>query len=434
MDWIFTSEQLMDSPSRADGISFEMERGYRSKTAWFIQDLAVELKFNARLAVSTAQVLMHRFYAYQSFRQHDRYIISVAALFLAAKIEEVESKSKHLRLLIPIYVGFRKRMNPEFSADFKEVETKVLLAERLLLHTLCFDVEVSHPYRDCFVKIKNLKTHIPKDIYDGFRQRVMNILNDSYRTTLCLQFSSMQIAISAIFLVAIMMNVTPVNERSREATWLDLLESDVEEGVVRQICDELISLYSMSLASSAQTKAPSSLNCLVNAHELQLVWARLQNSLVPQSPCTSVDQMSPAPPHPLSSRSSDLALNLKPEMASAPQTGRSSPADFDSFAASQPLTSHFSSSEINNPLSYNKRKFESVNNFDRLTAAEASNNFVPPEALRVSSKQPRVEDTPQHLIPPPPPDDEEGNDDPPPPPPDTPLAPPPPPDDADADD
>ena len=44
MDWIFTSEQLMDSPSRADGISFEMERGYRSKTAWFIQDLAVELK------------------------------------------------------------------------------------------------------------------------------------------------------------------------------------------------------------------------------------------------------------------------------------------------------------------------------------------------------------------------------------------------------
>lgn len=42
--------------------------------------------------------------------------------------------------------------------DFKEVETKVLLAERLLLHTLCFDVEVSHPYRDCFVKIKNLKS------------------------------------------------------------------------------------------------------------------------------------------------------------------------------------------------------------------------------------------------------------------------------------
>jgi hypothetical protein len=44
MDWIFSSEFLMSSPSRNDGISFELGRGYRSKTAWFIEGLGKELK------------------------------------------------------------------------------------------------------------------------------------------------------------------------------------------------------------------------------------------------------------------------------------------------------------------------------------------------------------------------------------------------------
>lgn len=45
MDWIFSSDQLMNlSPSKSDGISFELEKGYRSKTAWFIEELGKELK------------------------------------------------------------------------------------------------------------------------------------------------------------------------------------------------------------------------------------------------------------------------------------------------------------------------------------------------------------------------------------------------------
>jgi hypothetical protein len=49
MDWIFSSEQMMNSPSRVDGISFELEKGYRSKTAWFIEELGKELKLLVKL-------------------------------------------------------------------------------------------------------------------------------------------------------------------------------------------------------------------------------------------------------------------------------------------------------------------------------------------------------------------------------------------------
>lgn len=105
--------------------------------------------------VSTAQVLAHRFYVYQSFKQHDRYIISVASLFLAGKVEESMIKYKHLQVIVRTYLMYRKKMNSSFDADLKETEKKVLVAERILLQTLCFDVQVTHPYADSYKKIKN---------------------------------------------------------------------------------------------------------------------------------------------------------------------------------------------------------------------------------------------------------------------------------------
>jgi hypothetical protein len=115
MDWYFPAEVLANSPSRADAISVDLERGYRSKTAWFIEEYGKELKFN-RLVVSTAQVLAHRFYVFQSFKQHDRYFISAAALFLSCKAEESMMKGKHhLQTMVKAYVYYRKKMNANFD-------------------------------------------------------------------------------------------------------------------------------------------------------------------------------------------------------------------------------------------------------------------------------------------------------------------------------
>ena len=43
-DWIFSMDFLMKSPSRDDGVSFDLEKAYRAKTAWFIEELGKELK------------------------------------------------------------------------------------------------------------------------------------------------------------------------------------------------------------------------------------------------------------------------------------------------------------------------------------------------------------------------------------------------------
>lgn len=61
------------------------------------------------MVVTTAQVLFHRFYVYQSFKQHDRFIIAVASLFLAAKVEESMFKYKHLQTIVKAYLILRRK-------------------------------------------------------------------------------------------------------------------------------------------------------------------------------------------------------------------------------------------------------------------------------------------------------------------------------------
>ena len=60
---------------------------------------------------------------------------------------------------------------------------KILLAERILLQTLCFDLQLVHPYRACLDKIRDkLKPYIPDECRKEFHQLTINFVNDRYIT------------------------------------------------------------------------------------------------------------------------------------------------------------------------------------------------------------------------------------------------------------
>ena len=74
MEWLFSASSLEgSSPSRIDGISADLEISYRRKSAWFLEELGKEAHCD-RMVVSTALVLFHRFYAFQSFKKHSRFV------------------------------------------------------------------------------------------------------------------------------------------------------------------------------------------------------------------------------------------------------------------------------------------------------------------------------------------------------------------------
>lgn len=80
-------------PSLKAGMTAEEETTKRRKTCRFIEEAGKRLKL-PRVAVATAMVFFHRFYAKHSFLEHDRFEVAVASIVLAAKTEESPKKLK----------------------------------------------------------------------------------------------------------------------------------------------------------------------------------------------------------------------------------------------------------------------------------------------------------------------------------------------------
>uniref|UniRef100_A0A8C9X857 Cyclin T1 n=1 Tax=Sander lucioperca TaxID=283035 RepID=A0A8C9X857_SANLU len=93
--WYYTRQQIDNSPSRRAGLDPDKELSYRQQAANLLQDMGQRLNVS-QLTINTAIVYMHRFYMVQSFTRFHRNVISPAALFLAAKVEEQPRKLEHV--------------------------------------------------------------------------------------------------------------------------------------------------------------------------------------------------------------------------------------------------------------------------------------------------------------------------------------------------
>ncbi len=62
------------------------------------------------------------------------------------------------------------------------------------------------------------------------------IVNDSYRSTLCLQYQPEEIAMAAFYIASIQLSLRPINPTNRQPmdkSWVDLLEQDIQEYLLR---------------------------------------------------------------------------------------------------------------------------------------------------------------------------------------------------------
>ncbi|XP_035222269.1 cyclin-T2-like isoform X2 [Stegodyphus dumicola] len=131
----FTKDQLANSPSRKCGIDQAKELSYRQQAANFIQDMGQRLHVS-QLCINTAIVYMHRFYLYHSFTDVHRNSLSIAALFLGAKIEEQPRKLEHV--IKVAHVCLHKDAPPldVKSEAYLEKQYEVVALENILLQTL----------------------------------------------------------------------------------------------------------------------------------------------------------------------------------------------------------------------------------------------------------------------------------------------------------
>lgn len=161
---------------KKDGMSVQEEALKRRKTCRFIEESGRVLKL-PRVAVATAMVFFHRFYAKHAFSDHDRFEVAVASILLAAKTEESPKKLNHV--IDECYkLKMRGMQAGRISAaggaaaaaasssssgtldpkgeEFTKLKERILLLERVLLHTIGFELSIDHPYKFLVGQIKKL--------------------------------------------------------------------------------------------------------------------------------------------------------------------------------------------------------------------------------------------------------------------------------------
>ena len=183
--------EISELPSIKDGISPKEEADKRRKTCRFIEEAGRILKL-PRVAVATAMVFFHRFYAKHSFVEHDRFEVAVACLLLAAKTEEAPKKLstvidecyklKHRGMAAgrisqnspnhPSSVSSGTVSLDPKGEEFLKLKERILLLERVILHTIGFELSIDHPYKflvdevrtlnaDCVFRIARTLPHSP---------------------------------------------------------------------------------------------------------------------------------------------------------------------------------------------------------------------------------------------------------------------------------
>uniref|UniRef100_A0A6M2F1B4 B-like cyclin n=1 Tax=Populus davidiana TaxID=266767 RepID=A0A6M2F1B4_9ROSI len=202
---VFLSKDEIErySPSRKDGIDALRETHLRYSYCAFLQNLGLRLEL-PQTTIGTAMVLCHRFFVRRSHACHDRFLIAVAALFLAAKSEETPCPLNNVvRASCEIFhkqdITFLSYLLP--LDWFEQYRERVIEAEQMILTALNFELNVQHPYGPLTSVLNKL----------GLSQTVLvnlalNLVSEGLRSSLWLQFKPHHIAAGAAYLAAKLLN------------------------------------------------------------------------------------------------------------------------------------------------------------------------------------------------------------------------------------
>jgi len=155
---LLPEEKLSPTPSMKDGLDAETEQDLRILGCEFIQTAGILLKL-PQVAMATGQVLFQRFYYCKSFVSNNMDIVAMAAVNLAAKIEEAP---RRIRDVINVFhhmsqIRQNRLITPMIlDESYVKLKNDVIKAERRLLKELGFCVHVQHPHKLIMMYLKVL--------------------------------------------------------------------------------------------------------------------------------------------------------------------------------------------------------------------------------------------------------------------------------------
>jgi len=166
--------------------------------------------------------------------------VATTCLFLASKVEETPKKLRDV--VVETYkVQHSTVAPPESDQELWKLKEQVLICERELLRVLGFDLSVEHAYRPLLAYVKSISG--PRDL----AQIAWNFINDSLRTTVCLQYAPRCLAAAAAWMASSYLEAKqrpfalPNHPSGTSGKWY--VAFDVTEATVRNIVEQIQRMY-----------------------------------------------------------------------------------------------------------------------------------------------------------------------------------------------
>lgn len=217
-------------------MSAAVEDEYRFFACELLSEAGVLLDL-PQVVSATGQALIQRFYYRRPFTIFDAHIAAMAALFLAAKVEEVPRRMRDI-----LNVVYHLKLRRQGKADrplvlggvlYTRWKLELIKTERFILKELGFSLYnlMEHPHAFILYYVAALNGSAT------LANRAWAFLNDSLRLDLCVRYRAEAIACAAINLAA----RTTGEPLPRELPWWEVFGTTA--GEMEAICEAMLRLY-----------------------------------------------------------------------------------------------------------------------------------------------------------------------------------------------
>ena len=222
-------EHLQESSPSRGSISFDQEMMLREYFVAHIQHAGARLELPA-VCVGTACTYLHRFYSIVDFFEFDPFVVARTCVFLASKAEE---KSKRVRDVVNVCYRLHHPTKEaiQVSKEFWTLKNETLDMEKILLRVLGFELEEEQPHQYILHIVQELEA--PEEVAVA----AWNVMNDSLRTPLCLQYRPEAVSCAALYIAGELLSM----QVNREPSWWESF--GIKDMEMEDMCAQILKLY-----------------------------------------------------------------------------------------------------------------------------------------------------------------------------------------------
>lgn len=228
--WLFDKQDLMRE-RQPDLKVLNSEEDYHKILIFFanfIQSLGEQLKLRQQV-IATATVYFKRFYARNSLKCIDPWLMAPTCVFLASKVEEFGVISNS-RLMTTCQTVVKNKFSHAYPQEYPYRINSVLECEFFLLEMMDCCLVLYHPYRPLTEYFKELAHE------DSLYPLAWRIINDSLRTDVCLLYPPYLIALACL-------HIASVIQQKDLKQWL--AECSVDMDKILEISRQILALYEL---------------------------------------------------------------------------------------------------------------------------------------------------------------------------------------------